>query len=323
MTEKGVQLPQQGQPDAPAPEPPCIRHLRSDRPTRLSNTTCPYCSRDITKRTVRNLEHVIGRRFVPKGTMAGSWNLHLWACRTCNAEKAGLESDVSSVTLHQLDFSPVDGDEDGAFIRSEAARKGQVRSPVTGRFVAESRTSNTITGRIGPMDVAFNLVGPPQLEPDRTLKLAAMHVRGLAHLPFFDAVTRTGHPPTNIVLSVECLREDWGNPRALAFQKATTEWATTFVLPAAAHGFFRAAIRRRPGARPIWSWALEWNRAYRVMGFLGHDMEELKAESDALPNLAWDQRLLTSDPVRGRVEVRIRTEKPLNEAADRLFSHRE
>jgi hypothetical protein len=160
-----------------------VRYLHADRPVRLKNSTCPYCRCVLTSHHNRNLEHVIGRRFVPKGTMAGSWNLHLWACKSCNDEKAGLESDISAVTLHQLAFMPIDHGDAARHLWPEVKRKGRVHSPVSGRFVAESRTNTSIAGHMGPMQVKFDLVGPPQMDPDRVLRLAAMHVRGLAYLP--------------------------------------------------------------------------------------------------------------------------------------------
>src|SRR5437870_4164459 len=50
-----------------------LKPLRSDALIRLDNVTCPYCGTDVT--VEREEEHVIARRFVPKGTLAGLWNL--------------------------------------------------------------------------------------------------------------------------------------------------------------------------------------------------------------------------------------------------------
>jgi hypothetical protein len=44
-------------------------------------------------------EHVIGRRFVPKNTMFGQWNVILRACRECNTAKSELENDISAITM--------------------------------------------------------------------------------------------------------------------------------------------------------------------------------------------------------------------------------
>lgn len=44
-------------------------------------------------------EHVIGRRFVPKGKFAGHWNLILNTCKPCNNREADLEDGISAITL--------------------------------------------------------------------------------------------------------------------------------------------------------------------------------------------------------------------------------
>ena len=38
----------------------------------------------------------------------------------------------------------------------------------------------------------------------------------------------------------------------------------------AAKGFFRVIIRKHP-VDEIWSWAVEWNKSYRVIGFFGSE----------------------------------------------------
>ena len=56
---------------------------------RLNNISCPYCGVMLTCETT-DKEHVIGRRFVPKGKLNGNWNLVVNACRTCSGIKADL-----------------------------------------------------------------------------------------------------------------------------------------------------------------------------------------------------------------------------------------
>jgi hypothetical protein len=60
----------------------------------LDNVTCPYCGTALTSKT-RTKEHVIGRRFVPVGSLDREWNLILQACGPCNRHKADLEDDIS------------------------------------------------------------------------------------------------------------------------------------------------------------------------------------------------------------------------------------
>ncbi|HQZ38321.1 MAG TPA: hypothetical protein PLH72_04715 [Vicinamibacterales bacterium] len=78
-------------------------------PTVLKNATCPYCGDGVPGRDGTK-EHVIGKRFVPRSALDGSWNLILRACQRCNRRKAALEE--SGVSLRDAtaalspDYSP-------------------------------------------------------------------------------------------------------------------------------------------------------------------------------------------------------------------------
>src|SRR5689334_12269149 len=72
--------------------------LRSPSNRPLNNITCPYCGIDLVQQNAIK-EHVVGRRFVPKGKLAHSWNLILQACRQCNEKKSDLEDDISAISL--------------------------------------------------------------------------------------------------------------------------------------------------------------------------------------------------------------------------------
>jgi hypothetical protein len=273
---------------------------------------------------IQDVDHVIGRRFVPKQVLAGSWNLLVRACRACNAEKATLEADISAVTLHQLAFGAATADDlgnDPAALLAEVRRKGTARSPITGRFVRESETSNTVDGRLGPASLSFTLCGPPQIDPDRVLRLASMHVRGLASLIFMR--DETGGPdylPATFVLCAEAGRGDWGAERMKGFMEKVRTWPGRLQLDGAAGGYFRAMIRKEPGPRPIWAWALEWNRQHRMMGFMGDEEAALVGLCDALPEHKWSGAQAYHDPERGRGVQRWRMEVPLSPEVDDLFS---
>ena len=73
-----------------------VSELPQRQPTRLDNVTCPYC-RDRLSQVNRNEDHVIGRRFVPKGKLNGQWNLIVCACEECNTHKSNLEDDISAI----------------------------------------------------------------------------------------------------------------------------------------------------------------------------------------------------------------------------------
>ncbi len=63
----------------------------------------------------------------------------------------------------------------------------------------------------------------------------------------------------------------------------------------------------------MWSWALEWNRTYRLAGFLG-DAEAIRELLADLPDLG--MRVIKDTP---NERLRVREEVPLAEADDTLF----
>src|ERR1700730_2391905 len=76
-----------------------LQDLPNNNATRLNNVTCVYCG---AKNSVENPltdEHVVGRRFVPKGSFAKGWSLIVQSCLLCNCEKSDLEDDISAITL--------------------------------------------------------------------------------------------------------------------------------------------------------------------------------------------------------------------------------
>ena len=300
------------------------QQLDPGRIVRLRNDRCPYCFSELSNGVIRDVDHVIGRQFVPSGALSSTWNLLVRSCRACNAAKAKLEADISSITLHQLAFGvgrTEDAGGDPVALLTEVRRKGRTRSPVTGRFVAESETRNVIKGRFGPAAMGFTLDGPPQLDPDRALQLAAMHVRGLATLIFAgNRGEKLNYLPGTILLCAEAGRSDWGTERARGFMEMVRNWPRRLTITGAASGFFHAMIRKEPGTRPIWAWALEWNRQHRSMGFMGDVNTDLIALSDTLPEHVWTGRQAYDDPERCRVIERWRIDADLPPDADDLFA---
>src|SRR6266852_1995241 len=73
--------------------------LPNNKATKLANITCVYCGREETSEQPLTDEHVVGRRFVPKGSFATGWALIARACEDCNNEKSDLEDDISAITL--------------------------------------------------------------------------------------------------------------------------------------------------------------------------------------------------------------------------------
>ena len=71
-------------------------------------------------------------------------------------------------------------------------------------------------------------------------------------------------------------------------------------------------MKREAEEAPLWSFAIEWNKAHRIVGFLG-DLDRAQAHVDALPELPWKRWDATS---RYRVEI------PIEPENDMLFSTR-
>lgn len=51
-----------------------LHDLPPNKPIRLHNVVCPYFGATLLRESMTK-EHVVGRRFVPKGTLANQWNL--------------------------------------------------------------------------------------------------------------------------------------------------------------------------------------------------------------------------------------------------------
>jgi hypothetical protein len=65
----------------------------------LRNRNCVYCGVDLNKDTGSTREHVIGRRFVRKGSLSSQWNLIVRACELCNRTKSDLEDEISAISM--------------------------------------------------------------------------------------------------------------------------------------------------------------------------------------------------------------------------------
>lgn len=285
-----------------------VTHLLNNKATRLRNLTCAYCGVANDPANPLTDEHVIGRRFVPKGSLASGWCLIVRACERCNNAKADLEDDISAITLLPR-LGDVHEDAELAAIASRKAKGSLSRR--TKKAVADSYEENEIKGRFGPnVKMNFGMVAPPQLDPERARRLAHLHLQGFFYLVTYDEERRSGgFIPGEIGWLNEASREDWGNPIQQGFAALVRDWPVR-VEGAGASGFFKIAIRRDPTGAEVWSFALEWNKNLRLIGFFG-DLSIAQAFVDAIPPLQW-QRI---DANR-----RMRREIPLKPDDDVLFS---
>jgi hypothetical protein len=290
-----------------------LKALRADTPIVLNNRTCWYCGILFAlPGLVRTKEHVIGRNFVPRGKLAGQWNLIGWACLKCNGRKADLENDISAITM-QPDPLGRYAEKDEILI-SEAMRKARRSfSRRTRKLIKDSGEKITVRGQFAAgIELKFEATAGAQIESQRVYELACMQIMAFFYWLTFDGDTQTGRFWRGKFIAVlDTSRGDWGNPVMRSFMNAVAMWELS-ALAVTADGFFKVAIRHHPTSA-CWSWALEWNMKYRVIGFFG-DVTAAEAMIRGFPRL--EQKSILEGP---QSFVRYHRDTPLAEEEDKLF----
>lgn len=262
----------------------------------LRNHTCMYCGCVKSAERPFTREHVIGRRFVPEASLKGQWNLIANACRPCNGAKADLEDDISAILLQ------VTGSD-------EAQRKASgAVSRRTGKAVCDSMEQLSIGGRFGAAPITFGLIAPPQLAIDRVDRLAWFHIQAFIYMQTYDEAARQGRFIEDAIVIESSRKEDWGNDRFTWFQNLTTAWPHT-LHAIGASGNFKIAFGACPEDDTVRSFALEWNRQKRIVGFMGSTANIERAAAPA-PELQFH---------RATPNQRYRKEVPLAPDVDHLF----
>jgi hypothetical protein len=291
---------------------PRLRRLSPNRAIVLQNRSCVYCACSINGHSSTK-EHVIGRRFVPKGSLDREWNLILRACSSCNGLKSELEDDLSAITM-QPDAAGAHA-VDNAVLRRESERKARNSiSRRTGRRVAESREQLEVKVPFGPgLEFTFTGFAPPQVDHSRAYRLALMQLRAFFYFVTYNWESRDGGfwPGSFSPLAISP-RSDWGNVHFSAFAKAVKDWEPRFI-GTGASGFFVVAIRRHPNAI-AWSWALEWNQNYRLIGFFG-ELAPVQELVSTFPAMEMSEAAQAGDR-----KIRVREEVALPEGSDLLFA---
>jgi len=279
----------------------------------LHNTTCAYCDTAFSDDVPFEKEHAIGRRFVPKGTLDGQWNLLLRSCRRCNGYKANLEDDISAIAM-QPDATGRHVNSD-ARLHSEAARKAQnAISRKTGKPVAAGEEPIKVGGNFGPAAFTVSFSMPPQVHEDRLFELARYQVAAFFYWTTLKKETGRGRMLPGGFYPLAAVRKaDWGNPQMRWFMDATKDWSWR-VHAIGADEYFKIATKRKSDTEDIWSWALEWNQNFRLVGFFGR--EDLVTELEkSIPPL--EMTTVEHTPERS---LRFRVEVPLADAKDSLFA---
>lgn len=281
-----------------------------DRAIILHNETCPYCGVPLTRET-RTKEHVVGRRFVPRGTLHQHWNLIVWACESCNRRKAELEDDLSAISMQPDPWGAHARDD--VRLRKEAVRKAKTKSRRSGKPVRDSQEQFSISHKFGGAEFTFNFTSGPQADEARIVELVRMQV-----MAFFYWITiQTGEVNGRFWQGKffplqPVLRADWGNEELKFFMAETKDWDWR-VHAVTADGYFKLAIKKHPDLLN-WSFAVEWNESYRIVGFFG-DTDGLMALRDRVPELPMETIY-----ARGNEAVRQRREVPLTPEDDTLFA---
>lgn len=288
-----------------------MEQLPTKRPTQIYNPHCAYCS-DLLDAHNRDREHVIGRRFIPRGKFDGAWNLILNACKACNGKKSNLEDDISAITLQPPLGGPMHNDPVAA---SEAIRKAKKSiSRRTSRPVVESHHEFNIKMPFmsGAGTATFELIAPPQFDEDRAYELAYYQVAGFFFWITYNEERKRGYNwPGDFMPISRSPKSDWGNPLFLRFAESVCEWSPR-VLGNTADGYFKVALRKHY-EKELWSWALEWNRSFRLIGFVG-DFEAASTICETFPNV--QSELVFDD---GKTRIRSRQETSINEGDDDLL----
>lgn len=287
-----------------------LSDIDANKSVRLNNVTCTYCGVKLTPKN-DSKEHVVGRKFVPKGSFDSQWNLIVQACKCCNGIKSDLENDISAITLELC--SHFHSDLPKYVIADSKRKSNKCFSRQTKKLVKNSyktyRTHFPLARKIG---LNLNHQAPPQLDEIRCFELARYHLMAFFYFITFNDETKKGgfwqegyHPAFIAPYT------DWGNVEQVSFMKSVCEWEPRW-RGITANGFFKGIIKKHPSEK-CWSWALEWNKSCRLVGFFGcrKTAEEVV---EKIPNLHWKQL-----HINGMGNNFFRKEKMLDASDDCLF----
>lgn len=251
----------------------------------ISNQICLYCGVPVGAGSIveSNEEHMVGRNFVPKGTMENAFNFSFRACKECNHDKSRLEDHVSGFTL--LNTPSVETNEKA---RKAAERKALNSIHPQKRIrMGDAHERQEIEFSFGSATFKFGLIGQSRPAEDYIPQLAYYHIQAL-----FSLVTTVENPATAAIRILPpdqfrffdyYLHSDWGNPQLNEFARRAAEVPCLATISTGAD-HFRACLRRC--ADKGWLWALEWNKSIRIIGAICQPDEPCHWFED-MPALDW------------------------------------
>lgn len=232
----------------------------------LRNVNCPYCGRDFGNGVEPTKEHVIGRRFVPKGSLDKQWNLILNACKRCNNLKADLENDISAITMMSTDS--ISDVEVKQRLAAEVDRRAfKTLSRRTKKSVASSHETISALASGPGLTATINFHALPQIDHSRLHLLAELHFKAFLFWITYDKDSARGVVRGGYVHLGAFGRPNWGVAQARWFMREVDRWSMR-VCGIAADEYFKINIQKCPTGN-IWSCAVEWNQTMRALAFVG------------------------------------------------------
>lgn len=295
-----------------APAYPSLITYPSTKAIRLHNVVCPYCGAVLSD-TTRTKEHVIGRKFIPRGKLDAQWNLILNACSSCNNTKSDLEDDISAISMQPDAYGNFAVD-DAALAADSRRKAGNSASRKTHKPVKDSNPELKFS--VEPMrglSMDFSFTGPAQVDDTRAFELARLQLLAFFFLITYKKVQERGWCWTGEYSPfLHTRKSDWGNASWKGFMATTKDWDMR-LHALTADQFFCCIIKRHPQAE-CWSWAIQWNHQHRLAGFLGN-RGVAQAIVNALPTDTLEHVQLGPNKY-----VRIKQDTALVPEDDNLFS---
>ena len=198
--------------------------------------------------------------------------------------------------------------------QAEARRKSDKSiSRKTKKAISSSYEEHNISLSLGDSnELTFRFNVPPQFDDARVIELARFQIRAFFYLLTYDDTLKRGHRWRGSFNTVHgSIKTDWGNSLHRSFMNQCCQWDYRLIY-ADPDGYFCAAIRKHP-VEECWSWAIQWNDCYRLIGYFG-DPKIARMLADELSPLKVRSMFESPD-----AWVRTRDDKLLAEDDDILF----
>ena len=138
-----------------------------------------------------------------------------------------------------------------------------------GKKVIDSYSTHSVNTQTGFVSLKIGLWGAPQVEETVIANLAFMHMQGL--LCFILQADKCDNKELVHLYKKDFHyfgsfpKDDWGNPSLEFLRNMTFSWNPLMIM-STANNNFKIYIK---ASENIIFWLLEWNKYYRVCGFIG------------------------------------------------------